>query len=58
MEVINETPGRITSVGNAGQNQRISNVVTASSSPLTVVSGAGSMQSRSEEHTSELQSQR
>ena len=45
MEVINETPGRITSVGNAGQNQRISNVVTASSSPLTVVSGAGSMQS-------------
>ncbi|HRF70013.1 MAG TPA: hypothetical protein PKV66_01135 [Candidatus Pelethenecus sp.] len=45
ISVGNASSGRITSTGNSGQNQRISNVRTASSSPLSVVSGAGSMQS-------------
>lgn len=45
ISVGNASSGRITSTGNSGQNQRITSAKTAAPAPLSVVSGAGSMQS-------------
>lgn len=42
MAVSVATPGRITSTGNAGQNQRISGVTTSAPAPLSVTGSSGS----------------